>query len=195
MHIVCFNGPPRSGKDTLANLLAEVIESESASPPPIFPVSLSTPLRHIAYSMVGRRYDDSTYEAFKNEYFERLDRTGRQLMIDASESFLKPTYGQAVMADLLIQQLRAFPSNALVLVRDSGFQVEVDPLIAEVGVSNLMVVQVHRTGCNFDNDSREFVFHPDHRQGAVWNNGGIPELRQEAQRLYLRLMSQYRWAV
>jgi hypothetical protein len=145
--------------------------------------------------MVGLTYDDSTYETFKETYFERLDRTGRQLMIDASESFLKPTYGQTVMADLLIQKLRGFPSNSLVLIRDSGFQVEIDPLIKEFGADNVMVVQVHRTGCNFDNDSREFVFHPDGRQGSIWNNGSLLELRNEAARLRLRMRSQYRWAV
>src|SRR3546814_11335732 len=66
--------------------------------------SLSLPLRHIAHAVVGRTYEESGYEAFKEEWFDLLQSDGRHLMIDSSESFLKQCYGQDVMARLLIQR-------------------------------------------------------------------------------------------
>jgi hypothetical protein len=191
MYIICFNGPPRAGKDTLANLVAQQIEQRSDAP--VRMASLSQPLRTIAFSMVGLTYDESQYEDFKTRYFERLDRTGRQLLIDVSESFLKPTYGETIMADLLIQTFRGYPSNTVVLVRDSGFQLEVNPLIREVGVENVMVVQLHRTGCDFSNDSREWVFHPTNQNMQIMNNGSLYHLEMEAGRLLFRLQNQFGW--
>lgn len=193
MYIICFNGPPRAGKDTLADMVAKKIEATVDAP--VILASLSLPLRTIAYAMVGRVYqnDPGTYESFKEEYFERLDRTGRQLMIDVSESFLKPTYGKEIMADLLIQKIRAYPRNAMILVRDSGFQIEVNSLIREVGAKNLMVVQVHRPGTSFDNDSREWVFHPTDQSMQIWNRDSLHHLDLEAERLLLRLRNQFGW--
>lgn len=197
MYIIAFNGPPRSGKDTFAEMVGKVVESTREVPGPILLTSLSNPLRHIAYGMVGRAYhgNAANYESFKEEYFERLDRTGRQLMIDASERFLKPTYGETVMADLLIQSIRHLPNNALVLVRDSGFQCEVDPLIREVGPENLCVTHVVRDGCSFENDSREWVYHPTGFQGKIYNNSNLDALRIKAVKFVTHLRNEHGWAI
>src|SRR3546814_8026348 len=103
MYIVGFNGPPRSGKDTLAEMLANHMDKHQVTLPVKFE-SLSLPLRHIAHAVVGRTYEESGYEAFKEEWFDLLQSDGRHLMIDSSESFLKQCYGQDVMARLLIQR-------------------------------------------------------------------------------------------
>lgn len=191
MYIVAFNGPPRSGKDTLAGMVADRLCAITDAP--VILESLSLPLRHIAHAMVGRKYQEAAYESFKEEYFERLDRTGRQLMIDVSESFLKPTYGIHIMADLLIQRTRKLPSNAIILVRDSGFQIEVDPLIREVGEKNLIVVQVHRPDTSFAGDSREWVYHPADQNVHIRNAGDLNNLEVEAGRVVFRARNQFGW--
>src|SRR3546814_12548487 len=76
--------------------------------------SLSLPLRHIAHAVVGRTYEESGYEAFKEEWFDLLQSDGRHLMIDSSESFLKQCYGQDVMARLLIQRNLDFEGILLI---------------------------------------------------------------------------------
>src|SRR3546814_7526252 len=78
--------------------------------------SLGLPLRHIAHAVVGRTYEESGYEAFKEEWFDLLQSDGRHLMIDSSESFLKQCYGQDVMARLLIQRNLDF--EGILLIRD-----------------------------------------------------------------------------
>lgn len=191
MYIVGFNGPPRSGKDTMARMLAEHMDSQGVTLP-IKEVSLSMPLRRIAYAMVGcegRPLDGKFYEDFKTTHFSAFGRTGRELMIDISEKFLKPSYGQAIMANLLIQELGSFPG--VVLVRDTGFQVEVDELVRFVGPDNFCVAAVGRAGCDFRGDSRELVAH--RHRGVFHNDGTLDDLRAEAGRLYGRLVNQMGW--
>src|SRR3546814_3887125 len=75
MYIVGFNGPPRSGKDTLAEMLANHMDKHQVTLPVKFE-SLSLPLRHIAHAVVGRTYEESGYEAFKEEWFDLLQSDG-----------------------------------------------------------------------------------------------------------------------
>ena len=135
---------------------------------------------------------DAQYEAFKEEYFPRLNRTGRQLMIDTSESFLKQVYGIEVMANMFLDRNKGFPG--VLLVRDSGFQIEVNPLIAACGVDKVRIVQVHRKGTTFQGDSREWVFPPLGREFIrVDNNGSLDDLRAEAVSIYDKLVNQLGW--
>lgn len=191
MYCVVFNGPPRSGKDTLAQMLVEHMDSRITAP--VKQESLSLPLRHIAYSMVGRTYEDSTYEDFKRELFGEFNFTdGRHLMIDVSESFLKPVYGQSIMANMLITRNSDF--DGLLLIRDGGFQIEVNPLLTAYGTRNVYIVRVERDGCDFSNDSREWVNHHDHGCSmTVENNGTLDDLRTEAGRIYGRLVNKMGW--
>lgn len=189
MFIVGFNGPPRSGKDTIAEMLADKMDKAGVTLPVKFE-SLSLPLRHIAYSVVGRIYDESTYEAFKQEWFEQLGTDGRHLMIDTSESFLKQCYGIDVMARLLIERNKDF--EGVLLIRDCGFQIEVDPLENWVGIENLYMVQMFREGCDFSNDSREYV-HTRGKMHQIYNDSDLDHLRTEAARIYGRLVNQCGW--
>lgn len=193
MYVVGFNGPPESGKDTLARFLLEHVEGQGCITP-IREESLSLPLRSIGYAMVDWRgeLDGENYKAFKDTWFADLERDGRHLMIDASESFLKPVYGLEIMANMLLTRLIGF--NGLVLVRDNGFQVELAPLIRAFGRQNVAVVQCHRPGKDFANDSREWVTHPDPLMNLrVDNDSDLEHLRTEAGRLYGRLVNARGW--
>lgn len=191
MYVVGFNGPPRSGKDTMARMLAEHMDSQGVKLP-VREVGLSMPLRRIAYSMVGwegRHLEGPDYEDFKVTHFSAFGKTGRELMIDVSEKFLKPSYGQAIMAKLLIQGLGNLPG--VVLVRDTGFKVEAETLSDFVGANNFFTAQVHRKGCSFDGDSREWVQSKHCVEYRNW--GSLDDLRTEAGRLYGWLVNQMGW--
>lgn len=188
MFIVCFNGPPYSGKDTMARMLADHMDSQSVVVPTRV-VSLSMPLRRLAYQMVGQTYTPSNYAEFKETFFEQFQRTGRQLMIDVSEKFLKLEYGSDVMAKLLLSELNGF--HGVALIADSGFQCEVQPLVDAVGAANLYVAQIERDGCSFKNDSREWVSHE--QMGVYMNNGTLDDLKVEAGRIYGRLVNNFGW--
>jgi hypothetical protein len=198
MYIVGFNGPPRSGKDTMAAMLADHMDQQGCTIP-VRLVHLSSPLRHIAYSMVnwpcsadGDGFEGENYAEFKSTRFELFGgRTGRQLMIDVSESFLKPVYGPDVMAWILMNSLRNF--SGLALVTDTGFQIEADYIAAQAGLANFYAVQIHRDGATFEDDSREWVRNPGGGIAMHPNNGSLDDLRTEAGGLYSRLVNQMGW--
>jgi len=195
MYVVGFNGPPFSGKDTLAQMLVDKCEAEGVTIA-IKQDSLSLPLREIAYKMVSLNYqpNEYNYSKFKETEFNLGGKpvTGRQLMIDVSEKFLKPVYSQRIMADLLIERNKNF--DGLLLIRDCGFQIEVDPLIEAYGHRNLRIVQVHRKGTSFLGDSREWVFPDLGREFThVCNDGSLDDLRAEAVRIYEQLANFLGW--
>lgn len=198
MYIVALNGPPYCGKDTLAQMLLEHIEENQQIPPPIKLESLSLPLRSIAYAMIGRHYPDPSlpYDEFKESIYRigNSTHTGRQLMIHVAEDFLKVKYGPTTLADMFILRNDRMPGNSILIVRDSGFQIEVNPLIQWAGRDNVLVARVNRLGCNFDNDSREWVFHPDPANNLrILNLFGLDELRQEAARIYEFMVGPMGW--
>lgn len=195
MYIVGFNGPPESGKDTLAAMLVAHMEKHQI-PSPIRLESLSLPLRRIAYSVVDWRgeLDGPDYSEFKQTYFHQLGVTGRELLIHVSEKYLKPVYGVEVMTRLLLQRNESF--IGVLLIRDCGFQIEVNPLIRAVGPENFYLVNVMRLGKDFSNDSREWVNHPMSKcQMQVNNVHGLDDLRVEAGRIYGRLVNQMGWTL
>jgi hypothetical protein len=189
MYIVAFNGPPRSGKDTLSHFFADKVDSDSNIA--CIEVSLSTPLRFIAYAMTNwtGATNGPNYEKFKTTHFEEFGKDGRQIMIDVSERFLKPAYGQDIMSRMLLTNHFAF--DGVMLIRDSGFQNEIEFLSHCVGPENLFVVNVQRTGCDFSNDSREWVSHIF--STTVENNGSFDDLRASASNLFASVKANLGW--
>lgn len=197
MYIVGFNGPPRCGKDTLAEMLANHMDTQGVTLP-VWMESLSLPLRETAYAMTGwvGPLDGENYEQFKLTQFPAFNfADGRHIMIDVSERFLKPVYGIEIMANLLIQRKTGEDfSDGVILIRDCGFQIEVNPLINWVGEKNFCLVQVHRPGLDFSNDSREWVTHPDSDMHLdITNEGDLDALAIEAGRIYDRLVNRMGW--
>lgn len=197
MYVVLFNGPPRSGKDTLARMVADHFTSQHVDAPRI--EHLAEPLRRIAYQMCDMTYGAPgalDYELFKTTWFAQFNRTGRQLLIDVSESFLKPQYGREIMANLLFERTVGIAEKVL-LIPDSGFQAETNRLCSLYSGENVYVVNVMRNGCDFSNDSREWVSHPkaSRLQMQVNNNGSLHDLATEAGRIYGRLVNLLGWVV
>jgi hypothetical protein len=181
---------------TLSDVMARHMDSQGVSTP-VIEVSLSSPLRRIAYAMVNRVYDPSDHEGytkFKDEAFPQFGCTGRRLMIDISERFLKNEYGISVMARILLDDLREFPPypfNGVALIRDCGFQCEINPLVDVVGADNLMIVRVNRPGYDFSRDSREWVTHKHVYEAD--NSAGLTELKSQAETLYTCLTQFLGW--
>lgn len=200
MYVVGFNGPPRSGKDTMASMVANRVEHtldpKSRASFPVLVRPLSTPLRRIAYAATGEFDRDlfgHEYEAFKETEFPDFGyKTGRRLMIDVSESYLKELYGQTILPKIWLNQIRKeVTGRCLILVPDCGFQSEVDFLAKSLGNRNLYIARMYRQGCSFENDSRERVIH--RHDGDYINRGGLAELRHSARDLVSLLKDRMGW--
>lgn len=161
-YVVGFNGPPRAGKDTLADILAGQLGR-------IYNIAthrcvLAAPMRARVEALVGDGRAD-WYEQNKDLHLELLgDQTPRRCMIRDSEEFLKPAYGRDFWAKIYHYRNRHWwdliPS--VVIVSDIGFQEECQYFVEHS--RQYLNVRLARTGTDFSNDSRNYV---DTIEGAL----------------------------
>lgn len=152
--VFLVNGPPRAGKDTFGTMLL------SNSPRPTYHAKMSKLLKertHALYGVPCTQHD--VFEGGKDEPSEWFfGLTPRQAYIAVSERLLKPMHGNEVLGRLLVADIEANGSEAgVVVVTDSGFAAEAQPVIAAFGAENCALVRLHRPGCTFDGDSRSYI--------------------------------------
>lgn len=185
--LIGMSGPPRSGKDTIGNILAAIIEDKHHIQPQV--LALSTPMRAVVYCMLGIEYSEAHYERCKDHPQEDFGgKSIRQAMIAFTEEHVKPTYGVGFWARSLIARMWE-PQPRVVIVTDMGFMEEVDIFSARFGVENTFYPQVTRPGTSFDGDSRTYVSAPG-RFTAIINDEDVDTA---AYRTYGRLVNQFGW--
>lgn len=173
MYIVGFNGPPGSGKDSIAeatsNLLQETYEIDT------YAVSLAGPMREIGMNLLGLDSEDAESYAMAKEtewdlFTRETCKAGnypkpptiskdnlRQFIIALAEEFIRPRYGRNFWArKLKLDHMFIWNSPAIILVRDIGFQEEVDYFQEQVGEKNFILARLERDGCDFSIDSRGY---------------------------------------
>lgn len=167
MYCIGFNGPPRSGKDTIARILHEEMEGAWGTFCQGISLkrSLSMPMRLVGFAMLGIPYSDEVYEHIKDEPHDVFNgETLRRFMIRYSEEFVKPAYGKAVWGRALIsgiKQTLGLEVPGLLLIPDIGFQEETDELIGAFGPDNFLLAQLTREGTDWSLDSRGYVAAPN----------------------------------
>lgn len=173
--VVLLNGPPGSGKDTAAKFIIE----DFANMNPVH-YKFSTPLKQAVHAFLDY---DNIPEPLKRIFlpnaeppdplFRRHDPIGkdkdkphqtffgvtpRNAYIAMSEQFAKPLWGDAILGHILGRRIFTETSgSSLIVVSDSGFTEELKALTEYILTSRILVIQLHRPGCSFDNDSRSYV--------------------------------------
>lgn len=181
MRIVLLNGPPRSGKDTVAKALTAEGYAH---------LSLARILKERAHALFGLKVPFDFFEDRKDEPAPEFGgMTPRRVYIDVSEKIVKPAMGKDIWARWLREQIdeliadgvkvREFLPEVGFAISDLGFPYEVPPLVAGL---DPLIVQVHRPGTSFKNDSREYVTY-----------AGVPTL--ELNNIRMSLPEFYRTAV
>lgn len=169
--IIGFNGPPRSGKDTLGTALADKLCQIVDIP--VFTLSLAQPMREAVMSLCSiatrEEYDEVKDLPAKLLAKSELSQDGintfenygtvREFMIRLSEDFVKPTYGRDFWARCLVDQHRSWwgKSPAVVIITDIGFEEEVTALQTLVGFGNYLGIQLDRQETSWKLDSRGYV--------------------------------------
>lgn len=160
MNFILFNGPPRSGKDTAAKVVFSHILYEHSKFVPVWE-KFSFPLKR-TFAGIMNIYCDTYgnveyYEQYKEETVRPFDVSYRQFQIDLSEKFLKPVYGENIFGRLLLQRCHdrtdLNDTSPIFIVSDCGFQIECDILRGH----NVLLIRMDRDGCDFSDDSREYV--------------------------------------
>lgn len=151
--IIILNGPPRSGKDSLAKYLVAKHKS-------FYHVKFADELKKIAHRFYNTpEQDPDAYEQFKDRPLtEFLNLTPRQAYINLSEDYIKKYHGKDFFGLQLISTIKKVHDNNdnVFVVSDGGFEEELLPLLEAFNPSLFTIVQVHRAGCSFDNDSRHY---------------------------------------
>lgn len=187
-YLVGFSGPPRSGKDTLGNLLAGILRGKGVK---VDVLALSLPMRLAVYAYLGLDYTVEHYEAHKDADIVPVEGGGfrsiRQEMISLSEGYVKPRLGYGWWARALLN--RTDPAPKVIIVTDMGFWAEHNVFVDALGADRCAWIQVHRDGHDFSGDSRSYV--GSGCISRIYNNG---DLTTEAWRIYGRLLNQYHWS-
>lgn len=189
--ILLVNGPPRSGKDTVGDIVKELVPDALVTK---FAHSLKCATHALYCALHGNQrpifWDSATNDAFyeqrKSEALPRFyGRTPRECYIAVSELLLKKVHGESFFGELLAARI-ANSGAKFAVVTDSGFLPEALALIDEFGPENVAVVKLRRKGCDFTGDSRGYIRLPNPNSNfRLENDNDIPALRKRVRDLLL----------
>lgn len=148
--IIFFNGPPRSGKDTIVNELLYRYTST-------INIKFSNPLKTalpVFFGLTSKQLDE--LERDKETPSDLLlGRSWREVQILLSESWAKPTFGTQVFGNITLNVIKN-SDKQLFLISDSGFQEEAGAVVDYFGKDNCLLIRIQRDGTDFNNDSRSY---------------------------------------
>jgi hypothetical protein len=172
--VIVLNGAPSSGKDTIANFFRERLRfSHQEVKQELFDVAL-------AISGIDRvewfiRYDDRTFNTKEKPWDKLLGLSQREYLIKISEEWMKPVFGSDIFGKKAGQRIMASSHvGGEFIFSDGGFQDELDAMSREIGTDNILLVRLHRDGCNFKNDSRSHLRH--RHEVDITNDGTVQEV-------------------
>ena len=179
MKIYLMNGPPRSGKDTAGQLLARMLDNSTV-------LKFAEPLKmatHAAMAMLTggpnlkfcEGYDDC--KDIPSPDFMGL--TPRAAYIAMSEQYIKPLLGKQFFGLHLAERIKKLQEQGTehVIITDSGFYEELEPLINEFGADACIIVQLLRLDSHFEGDSRGWLESEGVRTELIGNDDDIASLR------------------
>lgn len=167
--VLIFNGPPGSGKDTAADYIEQHFQYKHLR----FKDGL-LPLVLTAYRVSREWWDEHYTRELKNIPHPNLcGQSPREALINMSENVIKPNFGESAFGDIAVRHLD--PDRNV--FSDGGFIEELRPVVDAIGPENILIVQLHRDNCTFENDSRSY--YPNNVLGCktiqITNNKSIDE--------------------
>lgn len=186
MKLIFLNGPPRSGKDTVASTLKYHYRNR------IQLMKFASPI----YGAIERLFGfepavwDSLYNTHKEKPTERLmGRSPRELMIWLSEEIIKPEFGTNFFGNVAARSILDMDEedreSSIFVFSDSGFKDEINSCLDILNPSrdNAYLINLLREGCSFNGDSRSYITGADvgisdSRYFIVENEGTLFEFGQ-----------------
>lgn len=183
MSIYVLNGPPGSGKDTIADWLVDTLGFTK--------LEMKGPLRQLAHKIASLQVENPVEFCNALEFDEALkskkkvaefgNRTWREFLIWLSEEVCKPIFGKSIFAMAVAKAMKeqfgedAFAQDVIqpnIVFSDLGFPVELEVLDEELG-SMARTVFIIRPGKTFDGDSRSYICssNPNRPMNAIVNSG------------------------
>lgn len=204
--ILFVNGPPRSGKDTVGELIKEF------HPGTVYVTKFAKLLKERTHALYGL-VDITDNTPLPHDFFEAekdsahsgfMGLSPRQAYINVAEQLFRPVHGREIFGKLLLEDIELHGADAdLVVVTDSGFEDEIYPVadkffdVSEESEwprsDSVMLLRMHRAGTTFEGDSRSYVVPKDRRiaHWAVSNNGTKLELAENLAQVVPNLFIRY----
>lgn len=155
--IIILNGPPESGKDTLANFIVNANYRDFVTTKFAYPLKRAC---KEAYGVSDNLFNaiESNHEMKNRKMDIFFGKSWREVNIDMSEKFFKKQHGKDVFGKILVNRIMDLDiDNITVVLSDGGFNEEVVPLIEKFGSDNVFLVKLFRKGKDFENDSRKYI--------------------------------------
>lgn len=171
-YVVFLNGPPGSGKDYAAETLLEVNDITASL------YKFADPLKEVAEALL--EVDRKWIETNKNALLPMYGVTLRQMLIDISEKWMKPCYGNDIFGRITTERMAeeiqltdesGEPQNDIFVISDSGFDKEAHVVLKLFGNENALLIRLHRDGHTFEGDSRSYIDLDDVRTVDLNNDG------------------------
>ena len=169
--VIILNGPPGSGKDTIADFIAAEFNADH--------LRFKTKLYAITALINNIKLDTFMRYASDKDTKDSVELarglTARQLLIETSENVIKPYYGKDYFGNDVGDSILKSDKSLFVL-SDGGFPEELSSMIAagRLNRSDVVIVKLYRNGCNFDKDSRSYfdesLLHSDIKVITFVNN-------------------------
>lgn len=154
--IIILNGPPGCGKDTAAMFLYKSGLARH--------FKFAEPVKRAARELLN--VPDTLYRELERVGNQELrnERRGdwgnsswREVCIWIAES-TKERFGNHIFGDFATQRcIRSVTNSPATVFSDGGFHFEVAPLVSVYGPKNVAIWRIHRDGCTFDGDSRNYI--------------------------------------
>lgn len=152
--VLLINGPPRSGKTTTAKIIAERRADAVVMG---FADHLKRCVHAIHLGFAGWFTPLHEFDPMKDDRQKFLEgRTWREEYIHFSENYIKPRFGRKWFGEKLLFSALSQP-QPLIIIHDSGFPEEVEPLIGCPEIDQIHLIQLYREGTDFDGDSRGYI--------------------------------------
>lgn len=173
MNVVILNGPPGSGKDTLARIMSKVFNSHGhymffkealykESVTWLNEVGIKTTLEkfvRMASDEINKEYKcypqmPSFYVKGNDNDTGSLEWSPRMVLQHVSENIIKPKYGNDFFGIKALEAMENIPKSQVVIFSDGGFVDEINSVASE---HKTIVINLSRRGKSFGNDSRNYV--------------------------------------
>jgi hypothetical protein len=153
MKIIFINGAPRSGKDSAGLMMKKEL------PGTWHLAKLSAGMKERCHAAYGMHAAHDTFEEVKDQKLDCfLGLSPREAYIHFSETWMKPVHGDDVFGQFMAQQLSLMgPEVDGVLITDSGFACEAEPIVRAFGKDACTLIRLHRHGFTFEGDSRSLI--------------------------------------
>lgn len=191
MKIILFNGPPRCGKDTAANLLKDMFNAVQNTV--AIRYSFARPLKQATHSLYGLGHEEhDAYEYFKDTATtDFFGLTPRQAYIKVSEEMVKPILGKDHWGKVFVNYAKAFdigsPPETYYIISDCGFEEEVQAILDYFTYEDVYLVKMNRPNTSFHGDSRSYINLPNCRNFFVNNDGGLSNLETQVEYIFKEL--------